>query len=897
MAELKYLNYTHGNMLQSFCKSAIEALRKGEAPAEMVHWLINEKVNLLKKQPKLWDPTVSQRMYLYYLQKLEALFHDELSITKVNKVLAEITELTRKKIHALFLTQEPACWASLETLHAAAVKNPDYHTTLVYTPFFHKNYTEQIDHYPEYTEMGVPVVRHGSYNLSEDSPDVVFMIKPYGNTPEEYQAAELECVVPRTVFIPYGMELTVDLARFGFRYYLQYKAWRHCAYGPVVKEYATKYGYRNGENVVVWGHPKADHYIDMEKNRASIPDEWKERIGNKRTILWTPHHLIDLDSDGTGTWLIWGEQILSLALKNPDVMFIFRPHPLMMGALINGKYMTDAQAQRMEAKIRSSKNIIWDDNQTYHNAFNAADAIITDGTTFSFEFLYTHKPILLTPRNMQGFYFYEEMLESYYIVNDISDVKDFIDMVRRNEDPLYEKRLKLYQDHFYVPEKGTVGENIMQNVKIDLDKECTELDYEVKSPVVIRTEQTEENALGFRYNEEEPMPLFSLIVLCFKNQKLLYGMLDTILKQKYPRIQLIVSDDGSEDFDVEAVRSYIEKNARHNIEELIVRTNEENMGTVRHFHDVLEMATGEYVVFTAADDRFVGDTVLMDYVEQFAMNPDAQWLVAKCQFTSPDYKKNMFVEPNKEDSECFRLQDSKKLFSRWSRRSMALPCFMAFKRTAFDLVGGIDLEYKFIEDWPLVTKLLRLGHVPLYFEKITAIHSMGGITNSNDRYGIEVRKRFYADKYLYFSKEVEPYKDLMTPEDRKCYKTYMTEIMKRHYFFYIDWPGTTTKQRLKMIALNPQRAWWVAEQKYMTKYKDKIKKLNRKKLLIIAHAALLVSLFFFHFDAGNKLDWLFDLIGYLDMAAAVLLTVFSVGTYLLEKHFTKKANIRKKLVN
>ena len=55
----------------------------------------------------------------------------------------------------------------------------------------------------------------------------------------------------------------------------------------------------------------------------------------------------------------------------------------------------------------------------------------------------------------------------------------------------------------------------------------------------------------------EEYPVWSIIVLCYKNQDKLYGMLDSIFIQDYPRIQLIVSDDGSYDFDVEMVRDYV----------------------------------------------------------------------------------------------------------------------------------------------------------------------------------------------------------------------------------------------------------------------------------------------------------------------------------------------------
>ena len=435
----------------------------------------------------------------------------------------------------------------------------------------------------------------------------------------------------------------------------------------------------------------------------------------------------------------------------------------------------------------------------------------------------------------------------------------------------------------------------MNNIKIDLDRECQELNYEVKMPAVVKPCEKEECAVTAPTDSQ--MPLVSMIVLCYKNQELLYGMLDTILKQDYPRIQLIITDDASEDFDMEAVRHYVEVNRRHNIEDLIVRTNEQNMRTVRHFHDVLELAKGEYVVFTAADDRFVGNDVVTSYVEQFAENPDAQWLVARCQFTSADYKKNLYVSPVAADEPYFLSNDPIMLFSRWSRRGMAIPCCMAFKRTAFDIVGGIDLEYKFIEDWPLVIKLLRNGHAPIYLQKVTALHSTGGISNSNDRYGKELRRMFYEDKYLFFRKEVDPYHHLLTEEDKLAHKQYMEEIMKRHYFFFIDWPNTTKKERILMCLKNPKHAWWVFENNYMAKYREKIKKMNKKKLFAAAHVALLLSLLFFHFNAGNGLDWLFNLVGYADLFGAIAVVLFILVNYVLEKHFVKKANLRKKLVN
>ena len=66
-------------------------------------------------------------------------------------------------------------------------------------------------------------------------------------------------------------------------------------------------------------------------------------------------------------------------------------------------------------------------------------------------------------------------------------------------------------------------------------------------------------------------PLISVLVLCYKNRALLNGMLKSIAMQKYPNIQLIVSDDGSSDFFVDEVKNYIASLKADNIREIIVR--------------------------------------------------------------------------------------------------------------------------------------------------------------------------------------------------------------------------------------------------------------------------------------------------------------------------------------
>ncbi|WP_133964871.1 glycosyltransferase [Eubacterium limosum] len=71
------------------------------------------------------------------------------------------------------------------------------------------------------------------------------------------------------------------------------------------------------------------------------------------------------------------------------------------------------------------------------------------------------------------------------------------------------------------------------------------------------------------------------IVLSYNNIEFIYEAINSVLLQDYMNIELIISDDGSENFDVGEIKNYVEKNKGENIEKLIVNKNVVNIGTVK----------------------------------------------------------------------------------------------------------------------------------------------------------------------------------------------------------------------------------------------------------------------------------------------------------------------------
>ena len=174
---------------------------------------------------------------------------------------------------------------------------------------------------------------------------------------------------------------------------------------------------------------------------------------------------------------------------------------------------------------------------------------------------------------------------------------------------------------------------------------------------------------------------------------------------------------------------------------------------------------------------------------------------------------------------------------------------------------------------------------------MTALHSAGGITNSNARYGKEIRRLFYEDKYTVFRKEVDPYLNRLTEEDRKAYKQYMREIMARHYFFYIDWPDTSPAEKLKLMILKPIRFWWAFEQKFTAM------EIPRKKLTVLAMIAILISMLSLRYSSEATMAVVFHAFGWVCLCAGLLVMVICFISYPLHKLFERKAKLRHNLVN
>lgn len=97
--------------------------------------------------------------------------------------------------------------------------------------------------------------------------------------------------------------------------------------------------------------------------------------------------------------------------------------------------------------------------------------------------------------------------------------------------------------------------------------------------------------------ETKDFKKISVVMCTYNGEKYLREQMDSILAQTYPIYEFIVCDDSSKDHTMDILQEYA---SRYDF--IKVFQNQPNKGCNQNFHDILYMATGEYVAISYQDD-------------------------------------------------------------------------------------------------------------------------------------------------------------------------------------------------------------------------------------------------------------------------------------------------------
>lgn len=248
-------------------------------------------------------------------------------------------------------------------------------------------------------------------------------------------------------------------------------------------------------------------------------------------------------------------------------------------------------------------------------------------------------------------------------------------------------------------------------------------------------------------------PLITCFIVTYNNFKAVYGALDSILQQTYPRIELAIFDDCSEHFPEKEIKTYICDHKRENIENVIIHRNLKNQGTVKNLNAVIQCTHGKYLLDIGTDDSFFNEQVCKKVVDIFERT--GAYAVTCYKEVIDSSGKRIAITPRKRNAERMKHASTEELYKMVAMGIAIAGIGTFYARKVFDEIGGFDETYRLQEDGPFFLKMLRSGYRIQFTDLLAVKYKLGDGVSSSRELNPDLKK----DMNTMMQKEVLPYLD------------------------------------------------------------------------------------------------------------------------------------------
>jgi glycosyltransferase involved in cell wall biosynthesis len=189
-------------------------------------------------------------------------------------------------------------------------------------------------------------------------------------------------------------------------------------------------------------------------------------------------------------------------------------------------------------------------------------------------------------------------------------------------------------------------------------------------------------------------PLVSAIIIFKDGQPFISEAIESILKQTYPQLELILADDGSVDGSTEIAEQFADRHAER--VKVVHHPNHENLGMSATRNIGVKHSNGEFVAFLDADDVWLPHKIL-EQVQIMQSHPGIGLVYGKTQIwhnwtAQPGGDKDFFydlgVEPN-------RIYEPPEMLANLVENKFQTPttCNAMILKKAYDKLGGFEESF------------------------------------------------------------------------------------------------------------------------------------------------------------------------------------------------------------
>ena len=109
---------------------------------------------------------------------------------------------------------------------------------------------------------------------------------------------------------------------------------------------------------------------------------------------------------------------------------------------------------------------------------------------------------------------------------------------------------------------------------------------------------------------------FTIATVCYNAGHLIGRTIKSVESQNYPGVEHLIIDGNSQDETLALIHFYQQRNSLAAIQHEIVCRSEPDNGIYDAMNKALRLATGDYILFLNAGDKFHNSTVLSDIASQ-----------------------------------------------------------------------------------------------------------------------------------------------------------------------------------------------------------------------------------------------------------------------------------------
>lgn len=241
--------------------------------------------------------------------------------------------------------------------------------------------------------------------------------------------------------------------------------------------------------------------------------------------------------------------------------------------------------------------------------------------------------------------------------------------------------------------------------------------------------------------------LISVIVFTFNSSDTVLDTLNSLTRQFYSEMEVLVCDDGSTDSTQVLVRNWLDSHA-HLFERAILLPSQKNEGICKNVKKGFSAARGEWIKPIAGDDLLEPEAI-RKFAEAAELT-DKDVLISLLR-TFGGNTRDVSIMPTAGDIKLILAPPDLLRDGLINRNPIPAPCVL-IRRSSYEAVGGVDISFKHLDDWPLWIRFVDLDMSFGILQEVLVLYRLSDSSVSSSRLATGINKDFINDLIIFFYK-------------------------------------------------------------------------------------------------------------------------------------------------